>query len=65
MRSVSTTSRGLRSPQAQASRYADTAALFQSLGGGWWTRPAAADGATPVTQNQPAVLREREARSAD
>jgi outer membrane protein TolC len=22
--------------QAQANRYADTAALFQSLGGGWW-----------------------------
>jgi NodT family efflux transporter outer membrane factor (OMF) lipoprotein len=26
--------------QAQASRYADTAALFQALGGGWWDRPA-------------------------
>ncbi|WP_112886624.1 efflux transporter outer membrane subunit [Solimicrobium silvestre] len=25
--------------QAQAARYADTAALFQSLGGGWWNRP--------------------------
>lgn len=24
---------------AQAARYADTAALFQSLGGGWWNRP--------------------------
>jgi NodT family efflux transporter outer membrane factor (OMF) lipoprotein len=24
--------------QAQASRYADTAALFQALGGGWWQR---------------------------
>ena len=24
--------------QAQAARYADTAALFQALGGGWWTR---------------------------
>jgi outer membrane protein TolC len=23
--------------QAQANRYADTAALFQALGGGWWT----------------------------
>jgi len=23
---------------AQASRYADTAALFQALGGGWWNR---------------------------
>jgi NodT family efflux transporter outer membrane factor (OMF) lipoprotein len=26
--------------QAQANRYADTAGLFQSLGGGWWNRPA-------------------------
>lgn len=25
--------------QAEANRYADTAALFQSLGGGWWNRP--------------------------
>jgi len=25
--------------QAQASRFADTAALFQALGGGWWNRP--------------------------
>jgi NodT family efflux transporter outer membrane factor (OMF) lipoprotein len=25
--------------QAEASRYADTAALFQALGGGWWNRP--------------------------
>jgi outer membrane protein TolC len=24
--------------EAQASRYADTAALFQALGGGWWGR---------------------------
>lgn len=28
--------------QAQAARYADTAALFQSLGGGWWHRDGAA-----------------------
>jgi NodT family efflux transporter outer membrane factor (OMF) lipoprotein len=28
--------------QAQANRYADTAGLFQSLGGGWWTREGAA-----------------------
>jgi NodT family efflux transporter outer membrane factor (OMF) lipoprotein len=27
--------------QAQANRYADTAALFQALGGGWWHRPDA------------------------
>lgn len=25
--------------QAQISRFADTAALFQALGGGWWNRP--------------------------
>lgn len=25
--------------QSQASRYSDTAALFQALGGGWWNRP--------------------------
>ena len=32
--------------QAQAARYADTAALFQALGGGWWNRasPAAVAG---------------------
>ena len=24
--------------QAQAARYADAAALFQALGGGWWNR---------------------------
>lgn len=30
--------------QAQAARYADTAALFQALGGGWWNRPP--DGVT-------------------
>lgn len=26
--------------QAQANRFADTAALFQALGGGWWNRPS-------------------------
>lgn len=29
---------------AQASRYADTAALFQALGGGWWNRTNGASG---------------------
>ena len=29
---------------AQAARFADTAALFHALGGGWWNREA---GATP------------------
>jgi outer membrane protein TolC len=28
--------------QAQAARFADTAALFQALGGGWWNRSEAA-----------------------
>ena len=28
--------------QAQANRYADTAALFQALGGGWWNREPSA-----------------------
>lgn len=28
--------------QAQANRFADTAGLFQALGGGWWTREGAA-----------------------
>ncbi|WP_424682235.1 efflux transporter outer membrane subunit [Frateuria sp. YIM B11624] len=36
--------------QAQASRYADTVALFQALGGGWWHRAdLAQDGDAPVT----------------
>jgi NodT family efflux transporter outer membrane factor (OMF) lipoprotein len=30
--------------QAQAARYADTAALFQALGGGWWNRVDAVSG---------------------
>ncbi len=29
--------------QAQANRYADTAALFQALGGGWWHRADSTD----------------------
>jgi NodT family efflux transporter outer membrane factor (OMF) lipoprotein len=33
--------------QSQALRYADTAALFQALGGGWWNRPAPVDAASP------------------
>jgi outer membrane protein TolC len=28
--------------QAQANRYADTAGLFQALGGGWWNRRSGA-----------------------
>ena len=33
--------------QAQASRYADTAALYQALGGGWWNRDSEGN-ATPA-----------------
>jgi outer membrane protein TolC len=28
--------------QARALRFGDTAALYQSLGGGWWNRPTGA-----------------------
>ena len=36
--------------QAKANRFADTAALFQALGGGWWNRPStSADAAAPLT----------------
>jgi NodT family efflux transporter outer membrane factor (OMF) lipoprotein len=41
--------------QAQAARYADTAALFQALGGGWWDAQALAEapgrGSAPVPSN--------------
>ncbi len=37
--------------QAQAARYADTAALFQALGGGWWNRvPQAGPETGPIMQ---------------
>jgi len=37
---------------ARAQRYADTAALFQALGGGWWNRsPVAEDSPTDNTKN--------------
>lgn len=35
--------------EAQAARYADTAALFQALGGGWWNR-SESEGITVTTQ---------------
>jgi NodT family efflux transporter outer membrane factor (OMF) lipoprotein len=41
--------------QAQASRYVDTAALFQALGGGWWHDAAAA---TPNAAAHAAVNRD-------
>jgi len=34
--------------QAQANRYADTVALFQALGGGWWNAAGPAPAAKPV-----------------
>ncbi len=45
-RSVQQTRIGL--VQAQATRYADTAALFQALGGGWWNRTELAATGAPV-----------------
>jgi hypothetical protein len=42
--------------QAQAARYADTAALFQALGGGWWNRGELADA---VDRTGPAAQRYR------
>jgi NodT family efflux transporter outer membrane factor (OMF) lipoprotein len=38
--------------QARASRYADTAALFQALGGGWWNRDDVAAAQKPGEQKQ-------------
>ena len=38
MRSAAYQQARLAVVQAQAARYADTAALFQALGGGWWNR---------------------------
>lgn len=35
--------------QAQAARVADSAALFQSLGGGWWNRPKETGDTPPAT----------------
>jgi NodT family efflux transporter outer membrane factor (OMF) lipoprotein len=40
--------------QAEARRYADTAALFQSLGGGWWKRSDVV--ASDVARNDPRSL---------
>jgi outer membrane protein TolC len=39
--------------QAQAARYADTAALFQALGGGWWNRANGVPAATAVSAAEP------------
>ena len=37
--------------RAQVARYADTAALFQALGGGWWRRGGALGESTPTLAN--------------
>lgn len=44
--------------QAQAARFADTAALFQALGGGWWNRPFLRDPAEADARPQPAATKE-------
>lgn len=47
--------------QAQAARYADTAALFQALGGGWWNRKAVTpndDAATARAETSPAAVKQ-------
>jgi NodT family efflux transporter outer membrane factor (OMF) lipoprotein len=41
--------------QAQASRFADTAALYQSLGGGWWNRDGDATSAKRPVCKAPAT----------
>jgi NodT family efflux transporter outer membrane factor (OMF) lipoprotein len=38
--------------QAQATRYEDTVALFQALGGGWWNRSAKASAMNPPKRGQ-------------
>jgi outer membrane protein TolC len=43
--------------QAQGTRYADTVALFQSLGGGWWNRTAKASAMNTAQQSQAASSR--------
>jgi len=36
--------------QARANRYADTAALFQAFGGGWWNRSDVVSTAQPTVK---------------
>ena len=43
----------IKSIQAQATRFSDTAALFAALGGGWWNREGPAFQANPVTIADP------------
>jgi NodT family efflux transporter outer membrane factor (OMF) lipoprotein len=48
--------------QAQANRYADTAALFQALGGGWWNRR---DVASTHERVEPFRARDRRLEAAE
>jgi NodT family efflux transporter outer membrane factor (OMF) lipoprotein len=41
--------------QAQAARFADTAALFQALGGGWWQKGGSADSGAAENSTKPAI----------
>ena len=47
--------------QAHAARLADTAALFQALGGGWWNAPDALASAAsaPAARTEQQILRRR------
>jgi NodT family efflux transporter outer membrane factor (OMF) lipoprotein len=51
--------------QAQASRYADTAALFQALGGGWWHAAAGKSDAAPADPVQPPSSQASTTRDSD
>jgi NodT family efflux transporter outer membrane factor (OMF) lipoprotein len=44
--------------EAQARRYADTAALFQSLGGGWWNRENSGPDSTGVNNHDNSKAKE-------
>jgi len=46
----------LRLAQARAARFADTAALFQALGGGWWNRVSAPAGEESIAKTAHAGL---------
>jgi len=41
--------------QAQATRFGDTAALFEALGGGWWNRPRLTSATNVSAPGQPAA----------
>jgi outer membrane protein TolC len=45
----------ISSVRSEATRYVDTAALFEALGGGWWnrTKPCDAINSTKVTKSEP------------